>query len=111
MLEYLRRPETATKFKAGDLTIYVNRDENKPLAEVEKDRAVRKLVRTIIESQASAGVDGETTRKEIDAKYPRGTVKYKGTLIGTFKEGAMQFTEEGKTVKDRFETLMKAPKE
>ena len=75
------------KVLKDNLVIYVNKDTEKPQEELDKNRAVSKLVRTIIEAEAAQGHQTENTRKLTDAKYNRGSVSYKDVKVGAYKEG------------------------
>ena len=88
------------------LVIYVNKDTEKPQDELDKNRAVSKLVRTIIEAEVAQGHETENTRKLIEAKYNRGSVSYKDIKVGIYKEGRMELLNDGVKLKDRFEKLM-----
>lgn len=90
MLKYIRRPEMSWKLKVENLTIYINQDAHKPQEVINKDRAVRKLVRTIIDAEVTTGTQGEVTRKFIEAKYGRGVVSYKGIKVGAFTDGKIE---------------------
>ena len=107
MLKYLRKQETNTKIKTDNMTIYINRDIHKPQEEIDKDRAIRKLVRTVIETETAAGTtDTDATRRSIDAKYGKGIVNYKGIKIGEYKNGKMELFGEAKSLKPKFDELM-----
>ena len=49
----------------------------------DKERAVKKVVRVIIEAN---GGDGATLKKEIETNYPRGTVLWKGERVAEWTE-------------------------
>ena len=79
----------------------MNRD---PKSEDEmKAKAVRKLVRTVIQEN---GGDGKDVKKRIDTNYPKGIVWFKDARIAEWKDGRMVFKDAGKDFKEAFEKLM-----
>ena len=94
------------KILKDNLVIYVNKDTEKPQDELERSKAVSKLVRSIIEAEAVLGHPTEATRKLIEAKYNKGSVSYKDIKVGIYKEGRMELLNDGVKLKDRFEKLM-----
>ena len=105
MLKYMRRPEMCWKLMVDDLTIYINRDVHKPQETINKDRAMRKLIRAIIE-EVTAGTQGEVTRKLIETKYGRGLLIYKGVKVGAYADGKLELLGDGAKLRKRFDDLM-----
>lgn len=82
---------------------YLNRDVHRSTEEIAKDKAVRKLVRTIIEKTRG---DMEATKRNITAKYSQGLVFYKGIKVGAYTDGKMELIGDGITLKAKFDELM-----
>jgi hypothetical protein len=98
------------KGKAGKTThmyqgqkIYCNTDTKS--TDMKRDRAVRKLVRTIIEAE---GGDGDTVKQHIDTNYKKGVVWFKELRVGEWKNGAMHLSGHALQYQDRFTELYAA---
>ena len=107
-MKYLRKDDTKTKIVKENLVIYINRDADKRQDDIDREKAVRKLVRTIIEKEETAQepVDAETTRKNIEAKYELGIVFYKGVRVGAYKNGKMGLLGEAVQLQTKYDQLM-----
>eukprot|EP00973_Karenia_brevis_P041259 5708700-Karenia_brevis.AAC.1 len=64
--------------------IYV--EVNKSKDAKARERAVRKVVRTLIETH---GGDGAAVKSKVDALYKKGEVWYEDALVAEWKDGAM----------------------
>ena len=69
----------------------------------QKDRAVRKVVRAIIEAN---GGEGKVVKQNIDARYRKGVVMWKDARVAEWKNGVMEFTAAGMGFKEAFQKLM-----
>ena len=109
LLKYLRKDDTKTKIVKEHLVIYIIRDADKPQDDIDREKAVRKLVRAIIEKEETAQepVDAETTRKNIEAKYELGIVfYYKGVRVGAYKNNKMRLLGEAVQLQTKYDQLM-----
>ena len=80
---------------------------HKPQEEINKDKAIRKLVRAIIETEVAEGLtDAAATRSKIDAKYGKGVVTYKDVKIGAYVNGKMELFGEAERLRPKFDELM-----
>ena len=104
MWKYMQENAGKHKHQHEGQDVYANVFDGSTSKE-EKDRetAVRKLTRAIIET---VGGDAPTVRADISAKYQRGVVKYKGHEIGEWKEGGMALSEGGQQFAVAFRTLL-----
>lgn len=103
MLSFLRRDDTKVNFVVDGHRIYMNRDIRKSPDEEGRNKAVRKLVRAIIEEE---GGDGKITKENIDADYHKGIVRYKGIRVGEYLAGTMDLKGEAIKLRPRFDELM-----
>ena len=81
----------------------MNRDIRKSAEDEARDKAVRKLVRAIIEEE---GGDGSATKKNIDADYRRGIVRYKDVRVGEYTNGKMELKGDANKLEGRYSRLM-----
>jgi phage terminase large subunit GpA-like protein len=103
MWQYLRSDGAKQHFEVNGVRVYMNRDVRKTPADEAKDKAVRKLVRAIIETEGGRPSEVKTN---IDTDYRRGIVRYKDLRIGVYTDGKMQFHEAGSKFEGRFIELM-----
>ena len=68
----------------------------------DKERAVRKVVRAIIEKM---GGDGAQVKKEVETDYRRGIVWWRDVRVAEWSEGGMQFLGEAKNLEAAFQVL------
>ena len=104
--KFMRDPSQMKKFDVDGNTYYINRDIHQPAEDITRERAVRKLLRAIIETEGGNATTQAATRKSISAKYELGLVFYKGKKVGSYLEGKMSLTEEGQELQGKFDTLM-----
>ena len=103
MWSYLKKDDTEVRFEIEGHRIYINRDVRKTPEDEARDKAVRKLVRAIIEE---AGGDGNAVKKLIDADYRQGIVRHKDVRVGEFTNYKMELVGEGKKLETRYNKLM-----
>jgi hypothetical protein len=103
MMAFLRRDDTEAQFEVDGHRIYMNRDIRKSAEDEARDKAVRKLVRAIIEEE---GGDGSATKKNIDADYRRGIVRYKDVRVGEYTNGKMELKGDANKLEGRYSRLM-----
>ena len=103
MWSYLKSEESEANFKYKGKTIYVNRSVRGSSEEEARTKAVRKLVRAIIEV-----TDGEAaaTKAQIDANYKKGVVRFKDIRVGEYVDGKMQLRGEAQLIQAHFDKLM-----
>ena len=90
-------------FEVDGKRIYINRDIRKTPDEESKDKALRKLVRAIIEEE---GGNAAATRSLIDANYRKGIVRYKEVRVGEYIDGKMHLKNDGQKLEERYTKLM-----
>jgi hypothetical protein len=83
--------------------IYCNADTASK--DIKRDRAVRKLVRTIVEAEVEKD---STVKQHIDTDYKKGIVWYKELRVGEWKDGAMHLSGHAVQYQDRFNELYSA---
>jgi hypothetical protein len=108
MWAYMRGRSGKHMHEYEGVKVYCNVDSRAkdPNAEdVKRERAVRKVVRAIIETN---GGDGFKTKKEIDANYKKGIVWWKDKRVATWKDGQMELSEEAAPWKAQYTVLMRA---
>ena len=103
MWEYLKAEGSPASFQHNGKTIYTNRDVRGSTEDEARTKAVRKLVRTIIER---VGTDGSATKALIDANYHKGIVRYKDVRVGEYIDGKMQLKGEAENLQAHFDSLM-----
>ena len=104
MWRYMQDNAGNHKHKHNGQDIYVNvYDGGSSEADKDREVAVRKLTRAIIET---VGGDGRVVRSDISASYKRGVVKYQGHEIGVWKEDIMELSEGGQQFAVAFRTLL-----
>jgi hypothetical protein len=103
MWTYLRSAEAKIQFEVNGTRIYTNRDGNNSEADEARDKAVRKLVRAIIEVE---GGDAKAVKELIDTNYRKGIVRYKDLRVGEYMDGQMQLKGEGLRMESKFKALM-----
>ena len=92
MWKYLRGNEAKEHFVVDGARINMNRDVRTTPADEARTKAVRKLVRAIIEVE---GGNPTKTKYLIDADYRRGIVRYKDIRVGEYKDELMNIKEAG----------------
>jgi hypothetical protein len=102
------------KGKAGDHThtymghhIYCSADAKArdPQSEdAKRERAVRKMVRAIIEVN---GGDGTEVKKHIDTNYKKGVVWWKEGRVAEWMHGSLRLVGQGAQFQDKFDELFK----
>jgi hypothetical protein len=108
MWDYMTAQAGAHKHEYEGSTIYCNVDtwSQDPTSEkAMKERAVRKLVRAIIETQ---GGNGKAVKANIDTNYNRGIVWWMDERIAEWKDDRMQFKDAGAQFRSAFDQLMAA---
>ena len=89
--------------------IYVNVDKGRERSETDKarEKAVRKLVRTIIEKNEG---DGKEIKKSIHANFVRGIVYWNDMRVGEWQNESQTMSLKGTAISftDHFENLMAA---
>ena len=85
-----------------DHVLYVNRTEQGTSDDQARTKAVRKLVRAIIEEED----DGAYTKTKIDTNYRRGTVWYHDVRMGDFRDGQIMLTNNGVKFSTKFKKIM-----
>ena len=106
MWNYMQSNAGKHRHTALGRTIYVNADRMAaPTDDEAKDKAVRKLVRAIIEGN---GGDGPGVKKHMDAKYKKGIVIWKDERVATWsaKEQKLILKGEGLQYQDAYDLLM-----
>jgi hypothetical protein len=81
----------------------MNRGIRKTPADEVNEKAVRKLVRAIIETEG--GCPSEV-RAKIDTDYRKGIVRYNDCRIGEYTDGRMLLKDAGSKFASRFNELM-----
>ena len=96
-------------FQAMNTTIFASVDSSYD-ENPEKTKAVRKLVRAIIEQ---SGGDGKQVKKDLVTNYARGKVWWKEERVGTWDETTckMHLTGAATAYQEAFDTLMSAKTE
>ena len=89
-------------YKAGK--VYCNVDGPAESSDAERERAVRKVVRVIIESN---GGDGQAVKKDIETNYKREIVWWKDQRAAEWKEGRMVLMGAAAGYLEAFEALSK----
>ena len=102
MWMYLKHENTSKRMNIDGHTLYVNRDIQGTSEDQARTKAVRKLVRAIIEEEGGSA----QTKAKIDTNYRRGIVWYHGVRMGDFKDGQMELTNNGAKFGTKFEKLM-----
>ena len=102
MWTYLKHNNTSKCMNTDGHTLYVNRAEQGTSDDQARTKAVRKLVRAIIEEEGG----GAHTKTKIDTNYRRGTVWYHDVRMGDFKDGQMELTNNGAKFGAKFKELM-----
>jgi hypothetical protein len=82
-----------------------NRSKNPDSDDSLRERAVRKVVRAIIET---SGGDSNKTKAEIDTNYKKGIVWWKEQRVATWQGGKMELLGAAAPWKARFATLFKS---
>ena len=103
MWMYLKHENTRKRIDIDGHTFYVNRDIQGTSEDQSRTKAVRKLVRAIIEEE---GGNAQTTKAKIDTNYRRGIVWYHDVRMGDFKDGQMELTNNGAKFGTKFKELM-----
>ena len=103
MWEHLKPDGSPASFQHNGKNIYTNRDVRGSTEDEARTKAVRKLVRTIIER---VGTDGSATKALIDANYHKGIVRYKDVRVGEYIDGKMQLKGEAENLQAHFDSLM-----
>ena len=107
MWSYLKDENTKSSFDFSGTKIYTNRAVRDNPEDEGRVKAVRKLVRAIIEQVIEhEGATGEGAKKEIDANYRKGIVRYKDVRVGEYKIGKMELKNDGTNLESRFNKLM-----
>ena len=99
MWMYLKHENTSKRMNINGHTLYLNRDIQ---GMSEDTKAVRKLVRAIIEEEGGSA----QTKAKIDTNYRRGIVWYHDVRMGDFKDGQMELTNNGANFGTKFKKLM-----
>ena len=102
MWKYLKKDSKSKCMKIDDYVLYVNRAEQGTSDDHARTKAVRKLVRAIIEEEGG----GAQTKTKIDTNYRRGTVWYHDVRMGDFRDGQMMLTNNGARFNEKFRQLM-----
>jgi hypothetical protein len=107
MWKYMTENAGSHKHSFEGKAIYVNADGGRDRSDTDKNRekAVRKLVRTVIEKN---GGDGKALKSTIDTNYTRGIVRWKDARIGEWDDGSQSMILKGMAIpfKEHFEMLM-----
>ena len=85
---------------------YCNVDSSGCGAESEtaaKEKAVRKVVRAIIEADGS---DGKAVKHKINARYKKDVVMWEDAMVAEWKNGKMELVGAGTGLREAFEKLM-----
>ena len=102
MWTYLKNDSKSKCMNIDDHVLYVNRAEQGTSDDQARTKAVRKLVRAIIEEEGG----GAHTKTKIDTNYRRGTVWYHDVRMGDFRDGQMVLTNNGAKFSAKFKELM-----
>ena len=105
MWDYMKGQKDKPKPKFGERDLKVHTQS--PPQDMPREKAVRKLIRTIIEEVK--GPEEQTARKEkIESNYKAGKVWLDGQRVGEWDStnGKMNLLGEGKRLADRFAELM-----
>ena len=102
MWTYLKNDSKSKCMNIDDYVLYVNRAEQGTSDDQARTKAVRKLVRAIIEEEGG----GAHTKTKIDTNYRRGTVWYHDVRMGDFRDGQMMLTNNGAKFSEKFKQLM-----
>ena len=102
MWTYLKNDSKSKCMNIDDHVLYVNRAEQGTSDDQARTKAVRKLVRAIIEEEGG----GAHTKTKIDTNYRRGTVWYHDVRMGDFRDGQMMLTNNGAKFSAKFKQLM-----
>ena len=86
----------------GIQSISIEMREKNP-EEGARHKAVRKLVRAIIEQE---GGNGNDTKRKIDADYRQGIVRYKDVRVGDYLDGKMELKGEAKKSEAQCQQLL-----
>ena len=106
MWEYVMSQAGNHQYKYKDTTIYCNADSGSidPESETaQREKAVRKVVRAIIEAN---GGDGKLVKQEIDARYRKGVVIWKDQRVAEWMDGNMKLINAGTQFQESFQKLM-----
>ena len=102
MWTYLKHENTSKCMNIDGHTLYMNRATKGTSDDQARTKAVRKLVRAIIDEEGG----GAHTRTKIDTNYRRGIVWYHDVRKGDFKDGQMELTNIGAKFGTKFKKLM-----
>ena len=102
MWTYLKNDSKSKCMNIDDHVLYVNRAEQGTSDDQARTKAVRKVVRAIIEEEGG----GAHTKTKIDTNYRRGTVWYHDVRMGEFRDGQMVLTNNGAKFSEKFKELM-----
>ena len=83
-------------------TLYANRATKGTSDDQARTKAVRKLVRAIIEEEGGSA----QTKTKIETNYRRGIVWYNDVRMSDFKDGQMELTNNGAKFGTKFKKLM-----
>ena len=93
MWDFLTTNKGGHEYEHEGRRLYVRAGESYVSSDDLKEKAVRKVVRALIERE---GGDGKTAKAKIDAKYPWGAVWWKGT--GSKWEKVAQWNAQDRTM-------------
>ena len=102
MWMYLKHENTSKRMNVDGHMLYVNRATKGTSDDQARTKAVRKLVRAIIEEEGGSA----QTKTKIDTNDRRGIVWYHDVRMGDFKDGQMELTNNGAKFGTKFKKLM-----
>ena len=94
----MKREDTKAQFELDGRRMGINQDIRKSPFDEERDKAVWKLVRAIIEEE---GGDASTVKEQIDGDYCRGIVRFKEVRVGEYVNGQMELKPAGVKLTNR----------
>ena len=84
--------------------MYCNIDTPADEETAAREKAVRNIVRTIIEK---SGRDGAAIKEELEVSYKKGVVWWKDERVAEWKDGAVVLKGEAVAFEETFKALMK----
>ena len=103
MWEYMKEKAGNHQHTFKDATVYCNVDAPREEADAEREKAVRKVVRTIIESN---GGDGKTIKTDIETDYKKGIVWWKDERVAEWKDDKMNLKGAAASYATAFDKFM-----
>ena len=103
MWSFLKQRAGKNQYDFHGTTIYCNVDGPVDADSAAREKAVRKVVRAIIESN---GGDGAAIKQEMEFSYKRGIVWWREERVAEWKDGHMKLKGAAEQYAEAFKTLM-----